>query len=160
MMKSAEFSECGKHRFQLTRIWDTMKPVAMCIGLNPSTANNEKNDATINWLSNSLGHLGFGGFKMMNLYSFITAYPKELFTGPIVPGINDQWILGTAYTCQEIVFCWGAFKGLEYQASKWAKIFPDAKCFGRNKNGSPWHPLAMFRKGIKANEAKLMKYQR
>lgn len=155
MDKSAEFSECGKYRYQLVRIWDRDKPTVMCIGLNPSTANDEKNDATINWLINSLTHLGYGGLKMMNLYSYITPYPKELQMAPMYPGVNDQWILTTAANSQAIVFCWGAFKGLEYHAKKWAKIFPQAKCFGKNKNGSPWHPLALFRKGIKASEAQL-----
>lgn len=30
----AEFSECGKYRYKLWRIWDDKLPLAMCIGLN------------------------------------------------------------------------------------------------------------------------------
>lgn len=40
----AEFSKCGKYRYKLWRIWDNTKPLAMCIGLNPSTANAYDND--------------------------------------------------------------------------------------------------------------------
>ena len=48
--KGADFSNNGKHRYRLWRIWDETKPYALCIGLNPSTANSEKNDPTINIL--------------------------------------------------------------------------------------------------------------
>ena len=46
----AEFSKCGKYRYKLWRIWDRKLKLAMCIGLNPSKANSNKNDATINIL--------------------------------------------------------------------------------------------------------------
>ena len=66
MKKGAEFSKCGKYRYVLWRIWDESKPIAMCIGLNPSTANHETNDPTIRQLIDRLEYLGYGGFKIKN----------------------------------------------------------------------------------------------
>ena len=63
----AEFSKCGKYRYKLWRIWNTELKLAMCIGLNPSTANANKNDQTISYLIKMLSILGYGGFYMMNL---------------------------------------------------------------------------------------------
>jgi hypothetical protein len=45
--RGAEFSPCGKYRYALWRIWDFKKPLAMFIGLNPSTADASKDDPTI-----------------------------------------------------------------------------------------------------------------
>ncbi len=71
MIRLAKFSDCGQYRYWLLRAWDESKPEAMCIGLNPSTANSEKDDATIRILCDAMGQLGFGGFYMCNLYALI-----------------------------------------------------------------------------------------
>ena len=64
----AEFSKCGKYRYKLFRIWNRELPLVMAIGLNPSTANANKNDQTINYLILMLTKLGYGGFYMMNCW--------------------------------------------------------------------------------------------
>lgn len=155
MIKSAEFSECGKYRYVLTRIWHDSKKIAMCIGLNPSTANEGHDDPTILRLISTLDILGYGGLKMTNLYGLISSKPEALQSCPDPLKENDKYLLTTAHTVQDIIFCWGTFKQAEYRARKVIQLFPDGKCFGKNKNGSPWHPLAMMYKGLKANQAKL-----
>jgi len=47
MLREAKFSEDGRNRYWLSRIWDVNKPCIAFIGLNPSTANAEKDDPTI-----------------------------------------------------------------------------------------------------------------
>lgn len=158
MIKDAEFSDCGKYRYLLTRIWDDKKPYAMCIGLNPSNADSEKDDPTIRNLCAHLNKLGFGGLKMCNLYALISPKPDILFSVPDPLKNNDLWIESTAHTVQEIIFCWGSFKNIEYRAKQMINLFPSAKCFGRNKNGAPWHPLAMMYLGIRAGKSKLVNY--
>ena len=74
----AKFSDCRKYRFVLWRIWDYSLETIMFIGLNPSTANEVKQDNTINRIKGLTKDLGYGGFYMLNLFTFITAYPKEL----------------------------------------------------------------------------------
>lgn len=159
MIKSAEFSCCGKYRYLLTRIWDENLPVAMCIGLNPSKANKQNDDPTVRLLIACLTQLGYGGLKMVNLFAYVSSSPSKLFAVPDNMGDNKSWVLTTAYSVQEIVFCWGSFKNTEYYAKQMMTLFPDAKCFGKNKNGSPWHPLAMMYAGIKSSEAVLSKFK-
>lgn len=156
--RSAEFSECGKHRFVLSRVWDQDKPVAMCIGLNPSTANSEDNDQTISRLTGSLRHLGFGGLNMTNLYTLISTDPKALHGHPDPAKGNDIWLPMVALNSQEIIFCWGGFKQAKHRAKKLVEMFPDAKCFGKTKDGSPWHPLAMMYAGMKIEDAVLSRF--
>jgi hypothetical protein len=151
--KGADFSNDGKYRYRLWRIWDSGKPKAMCIGLNPSTANDEKNDNTINILIRVLTHLGFGGFYMMNCWAFITSKPELLQHNPMSDEWNNNMLTVTASKCAEVIFCWGSFaviaeKGRDRDL---IEMFPNAKCFGHNANGSPYHPRALSYKGILNN---------
>lgn len=157
MDKGAEFSKCGKYRYVLWRIWDPSKPIAMCIGLNPSTANADQDDNTIEILMKALHANGYGGLKMTNLYALISPNPKDLVCADPL-GNNDQWLLTTAYGCQQIIYCWGAFKRIEARVRKIRDMFPTAKCFGKTANGSPWHPRATTYAGIKPTEIKLIDY--
>lgn len=161
MDSSAEFSDDKTERFVLTRIWGKELPFAMCVGLNPSTANESKNDNTISLLINVLSALGFGGLRMVNVFSKVTSKPDELKVisyGSAV--LNKMWITATAYGCQEIIFCWGNFKEVtQDHILDMIELFPDAKCFGRNKNGSPWHPRKFcYIKGFTPDKAKLIRY--
>lgn len=140
MTKGATFSECKQYRYLLYRIWNTKLPVLVCIGLNPSTANEEKNDQTINKLIRIVQNAGYGGFYMMNLFGLISRNPDDLRAHPDPVGANDKYL--QHYTQgQTVVFCWGNFKQAEYRAKKIKQMFPGAKCFGTNANGSPKHPL-------------------
>lgn len=98
------------------------------------------------------------GLKMVNLYALITPVPAELFKHNNPLGMNVEWLQTTAYSCQEIIFCWGAFKKIEYRVKQVQKMFPSALCFGKNQDGSPWHPRAMTYAGIKYDQATLMKF--
>jgi len=159
-LKHSVFSECGQYRYVLSRDWSiTQRPIAMCIGLNPSTANDIQDDQTISRLSKSLNHLGFGGFRMTNLYALISTKPKLLFEVPDAIKDNDKWLVKTKEECQEVIFCWGNFKNIEYRAKIVSSLFQKATCFGRNKNGTPWHPLAMMYAGMKCEEAKLITFK-
>lgn len=73
----ASFSECGKHRLYLWRIWDDSKPKLMFIGLNPSTANANNDDPTISKIKAIANYNGYGGATFNALHtiyqiSFIT----------------------------------------------------------------------------------------
>ncbi|MEJ0097308.1 MAG: DUF1643 domain-containing protein [Bauldia sp.] len=47
MSRSAVISECGRYRYRLDREWDSARPPMFFGMLNPSTADRETNDATI-----------------------------------------------------------------------------------------------------------------
>lgn len=144
MEKGAKFSEDKKYRYALWRIWGVQKPVVMFIGLNPSTANEDKDDATIKKIEKIVRNNGFDGFYMLNLFGLVTAYPavlKENFE--IALGENDKHLLEIANRVNKIVFCWGNFKEAQERAEIVKKMFPNNElfCLKKNKNGSPKHPL-------------------
>lgn len=147
----AEFSPCGRYRYKLWRIWDESKPKAMCIGLNPSTANATKTDATITHLRLMLSRLDFGGFYMMNLFAWISSKPKDLLTCPDPLGENESKLAEVEALCDEVIVCWGNFKQAEARIKEVLPRYPDAKCFGLNNNGTPFHPLAMMYAGQTKN---------
>ena len=138
----AKFTDDKKYRFALWRIWDEDKPKAMFIGLNPSIANEVKDDATIKKIKKICKYNGLGGFYMLNLYSFVTAYPEKLKGNwEIMDGINNKHLLNYSETSKMIVFCWGNFKEAQEKAYELKHAFSNAYCLKQNKNGSPKHPL-------------------
>ena len=153
----AEFSECGKYRYKLWRIWDRNLPIVMCIGLNPSTANATKTDPTITNLKKMLSILGYGGFYMMNLFAFISSKPADLLTCENAIGENDNKLCEVAEICEDVIVCWGNFKQADERIKSVLPNYPNAKCFGVTKSGKPFHPLAMMYAGL-TKEPKLQKY--
>lgn len=153
----AEFSKCGKYRYKLWRIWDNSLPKAMCIGLNPSTANASKNDNTINILIRVLSKLGFGGFYMMNLFAFISSNPDDLLSCENPVGENDSKLSEVAELCDSVIVCWGNFTQSTERIKEVLPNYPSAKCFGFNKNGTPFHPRALSYKGL-LNSPELINY--
>lgn len=153
----AEFSPCGKYRYKLWRIWNASLPTAMCIGLNPSTANAGTDDQTIGILKRILTKLGFGGFYMTNLFAWISSKPEDLLTCPDPLGKNEYKLMEVRSMCDEVIVCWGNFKQAESRIKEVLPKFPNAKCFGKNKNGTPMHPLALMYNGT-VNNPKLFTY--
>lgn len=156
--QGAQFSECGRYRYKLWRVWDITQPIVMCIGLNPSTANATKTDPTITNLVKMLKILGYGGFYMTNLFAWISSKPEDLLICEDPIGQNDMVLQEVATQCQDVIVCWGNFKEAADRANEVLLGFPDALCFGKNKNGTPAHPLAMMYQG-KTKNPQLERYQ-
>lgn len=142
MNKGAIFSDCKMYRYALWRIWDEKNPIAMCIGLNPSTANEIDDDKTIQNLIHVLCSYDYGGYYMMNLFSMISAHPEDLRSCPNPIKDNDRYLKEISLKCDDVIFCWGNFKQAEYRAKKIIPMFPKALCFGKTASGKPMHPLA------------------
>ncbi|HWY11777.1 MAG TPA: DUF1643 domain-containing protein [Bacteroidia bacterium] len=138
----AIFSECRKYRYALWRIWDKSKPMVMFIGLNPSTANENKDDATIRRVRTIASTLGYGGVYMTNCFPYISTDPKQLneFGNTAT---NDHWLLLVKDICHDVIFAWGNFKIVSESGrnKELIEMFPNAKALHINKNGSPKHPL-------------------
>ena len=162
MNKGADFSADNKHRFKLWRIWDNNLPMVMCIGLNPSTANAETNDPTIRNLIETFTRMGFGGFYMVNCFSIISSTPGILDSIDINDSIgtdNHYYVGELSEECSCVVFAWGDYKVVSSSGidKRWIEMFPNAKCFGKNKNGTPKHPMGLARRGLLKN-VELIKY--
>ena len=130
----------------------------MCIGLNPSTANANKNDNTINILMRVLKELGFGGFYMTNLFAWISSDPEILVYTNAVGERNDEILQDIASQCDTIIACWGTFKQASNRIVQVAPRFQGRlKCFGVNQDGTPFHPRALSYKGL-LHKAVLINY--
>lgn len=139
----AAFSPCRKYRFALWRIWDNSKPLVMFIGLNPSTANETKADATIRSVIRISKFNGYGGFYMMNCFPFVTEDPDKLIIDKDSHLENMEWLFNIRDKCKDVVFAWGNFKIVTVQRMDIYMVgwFPNSKVIGYNANGSPKHPL-------------------
>lgn len=140
--RGGEFNTENTHRFSLYRIWDADKPLVMFIGLNPSTANNHKDDPTIQSVRRISKHNGFGGFFMMNLFTYISSEPEELKKNMDIALLLADFSLDVIKDkCADVVFAWGAFKQAKDRQHEVISRFPGALCIGKNNDGSPKHPL-------------------
>lgn len=129
----------------------------MCIGLNPSTANSSKNDPTINILKRMLSKLGYGGFYMTNLFAFISSEPNDLLICENPLGDNEEKLKEVEALCNDVIVCWGCFKHATDRIKQVLPNYPNAKCFGFAKDGSPFHPMALMYNGTQ-NNPQLVKF--
>lgn len=147
----AVFDEEKRFRYALWRKWKVRGKNIMFIGLNPSRANEHFNDPTITRLISFAKDLGYDGMYMANLFAYRDPNPAFInhigalnlyeFAGPL----NDEWIRLMATDSVQIVFCWGSWKNIEIRSKPIEHEFPNAMCFGKNKNGAPKHPLYLKR---------------
>ncbi|MEM1338053.1 MAG: DUF1643 domain-containing protein [Bacteroidota bacterium] len=126
----------------LWRIWDIRLPRVLFIGLNPSIANATTDDPTTKRILGHAKRLGFGGFYLANCFSNIATNPKLLHpTGNWQE--NLRWISHAEKQCNEVVFAWGKHPLVKKlaRAQFFIERFPNAKQLGKNRDGSPKHPL-------------------
>lgn len=136
----AEFSTCRKYRYSLWRIWNDNLPLIMFIGLNPSTANEEVSDRTIETVVRYAKNWCYGGVYMMNLFTYVTRNPDQLIKDDAFKD-NIERLKKVGDKCQDIIFAWGAFKAAKERAATVIKMFPNARALAVNKDGTPHHPL-------------------
>jgi hypothetical protein len=140
------FNEERTHRFELWRIWDNSKPFAMFIGLNPSTADEKALDPTCSKCVHYCREWGFGGYLMMNLFSFRATDPKDMKKAEkqnIM--LNDIRIARRASEAGIIILAWGnhgTFHGRANHVLHLLKPFSEKlHCLKLSKHGNPVHPL-------------------
>ena len=137
--RHALLSKDKKYRYSLKRIWDNDKPKVLFIMLNPSLADNYQDDPTIRRLIKFAKLYGYGGFYVGNLFSYITPYPSELLDKDLMfSKKNIHEIKKMTGLIKDVVYGWGN----SFEEPEWLKqIISNPKCFGKNKNMTPKHPL-------------------
>ncbi len=139
---SAIFSPCRKYRYTLTRIWNGNKPLASFIGLNPSTADEIKNDPTVTRCINYAKRWGYGGIIMLNIFAFRATVPKMLKSAAEPIGKDtDVWITAKSQETDLTIACWGTHGEFMDRGKEVLKLLNDFKCLGITKHGYPKHPL-------------------
>ena len=105
---SAEFSPDRIYRYALYRTWDETKPRVMFIGLNPSTADESKDDPTIRRCKNYAFDWGYGGLIMANLFALRATKPKIMKEHALPIGRdNNYWLESLARDAEIIIAAWG-----------------------------------------------------
>lgn len=147
----ATISDDGLYRYSLGRYWawPASNRIAVFVGLNPSTADGETDDATIRVCMGYARRWGYGGLLMLNLFALRATDPRELADAqahgvdPVGPKNHDY--LDSAHplrTHSFTVACWGAHpmtKTLEAKRS--IARLGIVYALATTKDGSPCHPL-------------------
>lgn len=147
---SAVFSGCGRYRYRLDRSWNTKLPPISFGMLNPSTADHERNDATIERCERRARSLGYGSLVVWNLFAFRATNPSVLKeqTDPIGPE-NDDHIRDALLEIKArggiVIVAWGAHGSFLNRPKTIQEIADRVQisflCLGITSCGQPKHPL-------------------
>ncbi|TIM41798.1 MAG: DUF1643 domain-containing protein [Mesorhizobium sp.] len=108
----ATFSPCRTWRYRLERRWSA-GPKAAFILLNPSTADETKDDPTIRRCIGFAKAWGFGGLVLGNIFALRSTDPRGLYShaDPVGPG-NDDALRGIAREAEKVICGWGTHGAL------------------------------------------------
>ena len=146
----------------------------LAIGLNPSTANEDKLDPTSRNIQTIASNNGCDGWWLVNLYPKRTPNPKNLpekinkdLAKQNIEFLRELFNNGS-HTIKKVLYCWGNHIGdhiyLQDQAQKITRLVQESgyksQCIGITQLGNPYHPAPMtvnrFLGGI--NNVKLKEY--
>jgi hypothetical protein len=144
-VSEAVYSECGRYRYLLTRVW-APGPKALFVMLNPSTATEAQNDPTVERCERRARALGFGAFRVTNIFAYRATDPRVMRAAadPVGPG-NDAAILGSLSWADAVVCAWGNH-GLHLDRGREVERMLRASGarlshLGLTGQGQPRHPL-------------------
>lgn len=158
-----EFSADRRHRFELWRNWTDGSDGTLAftdvinrgfvqwVGLNPSTADERRDDPTIRKCIGFTKQWGFGAMCMTNLYAWRDTLPANLWKAraagqDIIGKLNVVKLCGIAEDAARVVVAWGnhgkdgrhgwgVLNALEQNAP--GRVY----ALGVTKEGEPQHPL-------------------
>ena len=143
----AIFDTTGTYRYTLWRRWSLDYPQVAFMMLNPSTADSQRNDATIRRCINFARLWGFGALEVVNLFAYKATSPRELLNVENPVGLeNDRYLLRALERSACLVVAWGTHGTLLWRDREVLKLltcYPTTtlKCLGLTKEGHPRHPL-------------------
>lgn len=152
IIRGAHLSKCGRYRYRLTRRWgEEGEPQVCFIGLNPSTADADIDDATVRRWIGFCQRWGYSGFVTVNLYAFRATQQADLKKATNPVGVdNDLWIRESAINSDKVVCCWGGGKFHELRAYEVRRMLISSGiapyCFGKTSEASgrqPKHPVRL-----------------
>ena len=143
---TALYSDCERYRYALTRTWDDRGGKVLFVMLNPSTATEVQNDPTVERCERRARTLGFGAFRVCNIFAWRATDPRVMRAqdDPVGPG-NDAAIIEGADWADTVVCAWGTHGAhLARGARVEALLRTTGKPLfhlGLSKDGHPRHPL-------------------
>ncbi len=142
----AVYSPCERYRYELTRIWEPAGDTALFVMLNPSTATEVQNDPTVERCERRARTLGFGAFRVCNIFAWRDTDPRRMRAVPDPVGPqNDAAILAGCHWAGTIVCAWGSHgahlgRGPEVERLM-RRTGRNLHHLGLTKAGHPKHPL-------------------
>jgi hypothetical protein len=140
----------GNHRYWLTRTWSPRLPRVTFVGLNPSTADDSQDDATIRKCIGFSRLWKMGGLLMLNLFTYRATQPRDLVLAAMRGMINgdvDEELNGYNLIPANglVICCWGSsMKGDDQDRPRFIMNRLReyrTRALHINKDGSPKHPL-------------------
>ena len=151
----AMISACGNYRYILSREALPETEIRhelplVFVMLNPSTADAEKSDPTVNRCRGFARDWGYNGLLVVNLYGYRATDPCHLTRVDDPVGPSNNAILKTVFkTHRKVVCAWGnnadwtrAYEVLDLMAAAKTETY----CLGVTGHGAPKHPLYLNRK--------------
>ena len=141
----ATYSDCEAYRYALTRVWGDGRKV-LFVMLNPSTATEMQNDPTVERCERRARALGFGAFRVCNIFAYRATDPRDMRAqnDPVGP-LNDAAILEGVDWADEVVAAWGTHGEHLGRGPAVEDLLRGAgakpKHLGLSKAGHPKHPL-------------------
>jgi len=144
---TALYSDDERYRYDLVRTWDDTRGRINFVMLNPSTATELANDPTVERCERRARALGFGAFRVTNIFAYRATDPRDMraCTDPIGGAANDVAICEAALWADSVVCAWGTHgshlaRGAEVEAMLRGKGL-SLLSLGLSKDGHPKHPL-------------------
>lgn len=156
---SAVFSPCRRYRYALCRrmsadghgIWFPggllpERDYVAFIGLNPSTADEMKDDPTIRRCCGFAKAWGFNAIVMLNLFAFRATDPKDMKAAadPVGPE-NDMVLTALAARAALVVAAWGNNGLHRMRGVEVCRLIRPLHCLRLTSLGDPAHPLRLPR---------------
>lgn len=157
---TAVLSPCRIYRYSLTRVIKEHPngPTVVLIGVNPSTADENNDDATIRKEMGFGKRLGWGRIIKVNLFPLRATDVRELAGRGIPPNVwlHNIGAQSEAFRIADLIIpCWGSRTKIPLPKSEIGAIIfatwerfsvcdeSKVKCFGVTKSGDPRHPLML-----------------
>ena len=140
--QNARFSCCRRYRYSLERSWSGGRGRVLFIGLNPSTADQHRDDATIRRCVGFAKSWGFSSMEIVNLFAYRATYPKDLKRAADPVGRRNPFWISKAYrAADQTIACWGNEGNFLSRADELRQQLTDLYCLKINQNRQPAHPL-------------------
>lgn len=143
------FSIDELYRYELRREWDRKRPPFICIMLNPSTADEYRNDPTIARVIRRAATLGFGSVIIGNIAAYRATFPRDMLAAADPIGPSNKRRLGAIMREArerrgQVMVGWG-----NHAKPQWVRevvriavhVGVKLYCLGVTKDGNPLHPL-------------------
>jgi hypothetical protein len=140
------FSACGSYRYALTRTWDAERPGLAFVMLNPSTADERTDDATVARCVRRARDGGWGAVRVCNLFALRETRPARLRRHPQPEGAaNAAALLHACRWASAVVAAWGVGGAHLEQGPRVADLLRGGARrlmhLGLTRGGQPRHPL-------------------